>query len=676
MKTIISIILLLLPACTVLAQNNDPVLAYAGARGIFIWNVFEPGSPTLPARNGGVKVRIERRSPGGAQWQQMDEIAVPSTAVALFNNYRSYSRFAFDTTVLQPQSTGKCFLKLAQYRQWDSAAFYLMDPVMALASSRMWIDTTAQKQTAYEYRITQVDSNGTALRSLISNTIRYPVTTGFEQALAYKNTGSPSLATVSWYIISRKRPAYFKVFRKTGVGGAFHEIALRRSMGLSRNRDTVFLNISDEQVASGQEYYYYIQPCDAFANYSIPSDTAAVFAYDKRELPLPLGLQVKNAAGGKALQLSWQLPNPYLAGSIQVYRSANFQHDYQLVATMSPQDSLYTDYDAIPKTTYYYYLKIIDRLGNVSPPAAKAYGLLEDQQPPVPPSNVVAEATVHGIQLHWESNAPNIGGFYIYRCRGINDTMQLVSAWLPADSSRKSYSYLDTTSLLNPAYTYTYAIKQVSTSHVLSRFSDKIYVRPMAVKNLDIYPPPNVSAIRNKNAILIFWEGSEQLQEGIAGYNIYRKTVKDTGYLLLNGGPLTVGTGFYTDSVPGRPGEISYVVQSIHISGNKSRFSQPAIVTPNIIPPAAPAGIKVFRNATGALLSWNNVFDDNVTGFNIYRMERGNDTPKLLGKGNSRQYQYEDKTAGTGKTYFYYVTTIGQNQLESEASPVVTFVSE
>src|SRR5439155_8977137 len=104
MKTTIAIILLLLQACTLLAQNNDPVLAYAGARGIFIWNVFEPASPALPARNGGVKVRIERRSPGAAQWQQMDEIAVPSTPVALFNNYRSYSRFAFDTAVLQPQS--------------------------------------------------------------------------------------------------------------------------------------------------------------------------------------------------------------------------------------------------------------------------------------------------------------------------------------------------------------------------------------------------------------------------------------------------------------------------------------------------------------------------------------------------------------------------------------------
>jgi fibronectin type 3 domain-containing protein len=114
-----------------------------------------------------------------------------------------------------------------------------------------------------------------------------------------------------------------------------------------------------------------------------------------------------------------------------------------------------------------------------------------------------------------------------------------------------------------------------------------------------------------------------------------------------------------------------YAVQAFDIFGGKSGLSN--IIQLSVAPesPLAPAGIRATAQTKGILVEWDDVSGLEVTGYRVYRYERGKQ-PVRIANLKLVENEFTDTKARKGQLYFYFITSMTRSNIESEPSPEVS----
>ncbi|GHV21796.1 hypothetical protein FACS189494_07670 [Spirochaetia bacterium] len=148
---------------------------------------------------------------------------------------------------------------------------------------------------------------------------------------------------------------------------------------------------------------------------------------------------------------------------------------------------------------------------------------------------------------------------------------------------------------------------------------------------------------------------------GVEKYRLYRKTGAAGSFAALTDLTDTV----YTDTGLSVETEYFYQVSSLNVIGEGDRCAAASFVAPAI---PAPVGLKaVVKSATSIEVSWNAV--EGASGYKLYASESGSSYYTLATPAAAT---YTHTGLSTGATYYYKVSALAGDSVESVQSAVVS----
>jgi hypothetical protein len=214
---------------------------------------------------------------------------------------------------------------------------------------------------------------------------------------------------------------------------------------------------------------------------------------------------------------------------------------------------------------------------------------------------------------------------------------------------------------LKPGYTYSFQVTAVSKKETASAPS-KILRVPW---DLPLKPPSDLQVKPHLQGLEISWAPPQALvdgsaPEGLAGYNLYRKTGKEA-WVRINDKPIEKPD--YVDSGLQEGVQYTYRVKALRkIQGNllESEVSEEkGRIFTRIGPPLAVQELIAISGSRGIQLRWEATETMNPSGYYVYRRAETEKTPKRITPEVVKDTIFEDGTAVSGKTYFYSVSVVG-----------------
>jgi fibronectin type 3 domain-containing protein len=467
-----------------------------------------------------------------------------------------------------------------------------------------------------------------------------------------------------------KKPSTFHVFRREQLKGNFNWIRPLRL--IASRRDSTYFLVQDTLVQPMQFYQYYLVPMDMYGNAGVPSDTALIASFDFRSVPLPEGIRTESLDSLGGIRLTWRLREPGTVKSLKIYRSETWDSGFVQIAEVSPRDTAYVDQMTEPMKMYFYYLVMTGPLGEVSPPSARVFGTFQSALPPLPPWISRSEGVKNGVHLEIVSTDRYIAGYRIYRGRGYGEPLQLISGLIPRRDSVTVFE--DTSEALSGKVHYAYAVRAENTSHLISGFSDTVYVRPL----IPTQPPTplNLTASVEGRTVQLYWEDMQPFDDALDGYVVYRreftrKEKKQPEFKKLTDSLLSATHNRYTDTTLQVGKVYEYAVQAMDIFGGISGLSAAVRVETTSPEPIPPAGLRAMRTADGVIISWDPTVQPDLVSYRVYRYQRGQKAV-LLETVKEEVPEYTDRSAKKGQLYFYIVSSVLKSGAESRPSDEVS----
>ncbi|MCX6199287.1 MAG: hypothetical protein NTY88_08715 [Bacteroidetes bacterium] len=488
--------------------------------------------------------------------------------------------------------------------------------------------------------------------------------------MAQRIEGNNYSVKIEWRMAATKRPALFKVYKRNGSMGAFEVTENQFDISRNRSGDSIVLSFIDKAIGENQVYFYYAVAVDVYGNTSLTSDTAVAKTYNTIDILLPQYFTAKSLSKTKALQLTWKVVSEQSIAGIEVFRGEKYDGEYTSLGFVSGRDTVFVDAGVKPATVYYYYLQITDKFQHKSLKSVRAFGMLEDLNPPRPPRFVQAVLENDKVKVTWVTADKNIAGYYVYRSVGLDTNYRMVSGFIPAKDSLTTF--IDADNNFSSPYGYSYSVIQENTSHAQSKFSQSFYFK--SVMKADNIPSIVHLQGQNVNGLArLYWESLQNVS-GVTGYNVLRRN-KGIGYFVkLNAYSISASHNFYTDSTVKMGTVYEYKVNSEVISGKTTSPSAPVEFDLSNPAPLAPSGFSLAKTETGVELSWDLTHREILREVNIYRAERGAKVATKIGSINADKNSYTDLITEKGKSYFYYLTATSLDGKESEQS-VAKFIT-
>lgn len=652
------------------AQQRMDKIARAGERGVYVFNAYPMCSKEVPDKEGGVRIAIQRKDNGQSSWKTIGHFQAPSNVFDLSVKYKKWSPYVLDRNFLSPQWIAGCWGKLEKTRSYDSTDYYAADQVMMFSIGRLFLDTTVMKGQNYEYQFARIMASGESKVLGLSTVVNYPETNLLTQPKILKKEVEQDRIKVTWYLKKSKKPAFFKVYRRTaGVGNTWENIVPNRNIFIVKP-DTIQLVMLDLEVAANQNYDYFIRLSDSFGNYAPNSDTASLVSYKYQDISIPYRFRTKSLDSLKAIELRWNVKDKHLMSGLEVYRSKDYDGEYKLIGRVSVDDTTFRDRDVEPMLTYYYYLRAVDQIGRQSVKSVRAYGNLTDASKPMAPAKVTALLGPKGTKISWIKRGLFVEDFYVYRGVGVEGKMQKITSLYHCKDS--VCSFVDTASKLNSNYQYGYAVTQVSTSHQESELSTIVYIQPKASSVAVLSPPSNLTAQKASNKlVLLFWDDITLFHPQVTGYEVYKKTGNQTEFTKLTPFPLSTSQNHFKDTTYSQDQSAEYYVKSIDRTGKASIPSGSVMIKNETLRPEAPVNINASQLMAekSVQLTWSNPKGTNLKTVKLFKAEQKKGSePKLLTQLDARQETYFDKDVQLGRSYFYYLISVANDGIESERS--------
>jgi len=660
-KLFLTVLLIFSTSEIFLAQQSTDIMSFAGPNGIFI-NAgieipFSSASKTIP-----FKYKIERSYAGQNNWTEVAQLSAPENFESFIKNIYSLNQQLKDSIPANELPLELIWKKAKQFERLDSLK-YLGNPlVVRLALSVCYLDKQVDENKSYVYQISKLDRDGKTLESFTTNEISFPGKYRNNPLTIFSKETSEKLIRLTWKADASFSPARFKVYRRENFEGDFQQINPIKIYNSDENQ--IAFTVVDSTVTANNTYEYFILPLDYYQNEGTASDTVTVAAFSFNKIFPPYDIKVSEADSLGGLKISWKLDNKNAITSIKIFRSKYSDKEFEELSEVTGFDSVYIDRTANPMVKYFYYLQLNDQFGEVPLQSAKVFGLYQSKEIPQPPLFIHLDSTSIGVKLTWNKPDEFVNTYHIYRNLGDDENLSELKVIQTSDSV---VQFLDTSSTLKGNRVYYYSVRAENTSGNLSSFSDTVQVFPK-VKTV-INSPKQLKGYSLDGKVFLYWENLFEKDETIEGYKVFRRKVGDVRkeFIALFDTLLPPKQNNFVDTTSSEGNDYEYTVKAVDVFGNESDFSSSIKINIPEIPILPPAGLTAVNMDEGIMISWQPALQENISGYKVYRYERGNE-PKEISTVNADTNEYLDKSVKNGNLYFYFVSAVSTNGKESQPS--------
>jgi len=326
-----------------------------------------------------------------------------------------------------------------------------------------------------------------------------------------------------------------------------------------------------------------------------------------------------------------------------------------------------------PMKTYYYYFQLTGPLGETSPKSARVPAIYMSKEKPIPPVNISADGLSNGVKLTWENSEKYLEGFRVYRGTGNRDSLKLISDLLPPQ--KQVNSFVDSSKELSGKLTYYYAIKSFSTSHISSDFSDTVSIRPL-IPTKPLTSTGLTGYIENNNAN-ISWDDVHQKDNSVLGYLVLRRKLDKNDkaaskYKSITDTILSYNHNEYKDTTIEQGKRYEYAVVTLDMFGGKSDISNSFLIDFPFPKPLPPGGLRLVPLRGGVKLTWGRIYNPDIVKYKVYRKQLGKKSKYISSVKSGNKLFITDKRLIKNKLYFYFVTSVNSQNIESDFSQPVS----
>ncbi len=455
----------------------------------------------------------------------------------------------------------------------------------------------------------------------------------------------------------------FEIKRKVITAPISEYMTIRPVISLPSDRRSQRVIVTDTTLKFYGDYHYQVRLSDIFGN----RDTS-VYYFEGNNIPLQASPEVVNVKieplkDERAFSMSWGLTWKERVQSVTLYRSREYDRNFEAIARFNKDENTYADQIQIANELYFYYFLVRDVYGNEWQ-SIKFQKVYEGTYIPAPPGNVVLNESAAGPVLSWRALDPKTRGFYVFRKESDDREFIQISAFIQAGKSG-SGSFTDTSRLNRGSY-YFYAVKAESDTYDQSVFSDTVtYYPPAGVRTTALKPPYDLNVSFKGNGVLISWEDVNESQPEVAGYQIYRKAEMEKEFKLLIPALLSYRHNYWLDTLIHSADKYQYLVVSTDGSGHFSEKSQPVEIDVSGYFITVPEELGYETDAKGVTIKWTEIEVNRIKQIKVYRSE--DDGPlKLIATPDKKLKRYKDLTVKKGKSYVYHIATVGIDGKESQ----------
>lgn len=669
MKTVIKLIGILaitfifLCNC-IFAQNNYPRLTIC-KDGIFI----ECGNE-IP-RN--FSYKIQKTFAGKEEWEDLVILHFSGDKQVFFNDLYNLQE-TIDFNFLFNQSfDDQLWDFIGKTAISDSVPFAGVVPIYLAALKTAYFDSDVKLGSEYKYKVTRIDKNANSSGENVSKPIKFN-----EKKNDIKLSNSKALPgdenVILEYKVGYNDGSFYraKIFKSVYLQTDFEDAGL--SAGISSREGNLIISCTDTNVREGGIYLYFVVPYDKFGNAGAPSDTVRVNNTSSNSKSIAAELRAISDTANKAIILKWKYMQHKDLVGINIYKSTNYDKDYELIANLSKEDSVYIDGNVNPIQTYFYYIETQTVFGR-SVPSTRVIGMLEAAYKAIAPHTIDAINTADNIvKITWSKPSVDTRAYYVFRSVNMEDSNFVQVSCQILDDTSNVITYYDTVNIQN-LYSYYYAIKSENTSYDISPFSEKVSVSIQKPK-MDLPVPMNLNArSAGDGSVLLVWDNMEEIDYAysIASYKVYRKILKSSGedstdFVELNNSQEEFPEiNNYFEDKDIKPGiTYLYAVKTIGKNGEESALSAPTQAYIPIFRPLSIQNISAVKvdGSEGITLSWNKTSQTKVVKYKIYRKKIGS-PQELISELEPETEQYIDKTNLNPSDIFYAITCVDIDGIES-----------
>jgi fibronectin type 3 domain-containing protein len=343
---------------------------------------------------------------------------------------------------------------------------------------------------------------------------------------------------------------------------------------------------------------------------------------------------------------------------------------------------VYIDSNLTAGDLFFYQVTAKTLLGESERSDFQSAEVLADEIPPATPGDlaVIPAEFEPKVTLNWSAPLVDVTGgeltglasYVILRAK------DRATALVPLDTlTADQTEFIDTA--LEPATVYFYAIRAVDDNNNLSIIS-----QPIGVQTPGVPQVTGLVAQGRIEEIAVGWVPSTA--EDLQGYNVYRSTRSDSGYVRLEGNedsPFTTGRTVYIDSNLTAGDLFFYQVTAKTPLGESERSDfQSAEVLEDDVSPATPGDLVAIADPAGTAsitITWvAPVLDrdgSELTGLTSYVVFRSKDTPTPLQPVDTLDVsltEFVDVDLEIATTYFYAIRAADDNNNESSRSITVS----
>jgi fibronectin type 3 domain-containing protein len=608
---------------------------------------------------------IERKEERNKKYMEIAKTTCPKSLEELNNNAKTASTYFKNLSTLSAKDLKRIFNYTQNYKVDDSLYRSENLPIIAIASGTGFLDTTAEKDKTYQYKISLFkDGKDTSQKEL--NPIKNTVITNLPIPKAVVSNVVNNAVYLEWVVAEKQDMALFNVFRAYFGTLDFKKIEAKK--GYSNSEDGLHLIAVDSTTEKSSYYKYYIQPVDMYGNVSEVSEVISAGKLQSEPI-VPISSLKVEALPNYQIKLSWKLDQSTITSNIQVLRSDRFDDGFIEIMNLPPNTSEFID--NVPKASenFYYYLKINGGTGQEFSSSKIAALIKTNTELLAEPKNVEAVSIKNGIEISWEHSEPYTHGFYVYRATTDATQFNLISNLIPFNES-ENYLYKDEDKSLKAGEMYQYTVRAENDAYTLGKISDTVSAFP-GIKT-SIIPPQQLKLVLRDSIVELFWKDLTEIEPNVLGYKIYRQENNDNFKVLPND-TLKPYKNYYNDKLV-KPGKTyNYQVTALDVFGVESGKSQIVSVTIpvkelHVVMPNKPI---VYKNSEGITVSWGQISSEEIDKIKIYRSE-GNANSKEFKTVSIAEETLLDNTVKKGNLYYYKISYLLKDGKESHVSNEVS----
>lgn len=546
----------------------------------------------------GVLIQVDAQKPGtfilekameGGKFRALTTLEAPGSRAVVAERLTELSvRFPFFQSI--PDRAEQLW---QAYQKGGDLPAYLDRPENWIALGLAFLDAEVEDKATYRYRL----QNGKEAR--VQFFVPQPFGGAWTKQPVREETRG--VAEFHWFSKDALATDRIQVLRKRNDEQDFaviqsHWISYRAFTG-----DSVFVRFRDTSLSIAGQYQYLVQPMDSYGNLGAPLSPVTYNYIDPVNRPAAERLQLD----GK--KLVWELSQPELASSIEVYRGRSVTDSFSRVAVLAPSARSFEDHQDIPMELMFYYLVVNDVRGN-QVRSLFSSTIDKTEIPAFAPERIHVEFTEQGVVVRWPPAIGSVRGYHVYRTLGYRGAWAPASGFLPRVEGEQVW--VDSLSSLLAGEVYSYSIQTESETYQKSDYSPSRAVR---IPRQEALPTAEwIDARVQRNGINIRWEDLFQRIPGLQSYQLYRRVIDQPNSLELLVDSIPRGENKIEIALPTEPGEYAFSIVAIDIFGNQSPPSQEALVHwTNGTPP--PKKILVAQKSQDGIgLEWSAVQNETL----------------------------------------------------------------